>query len=189
MTAESTAFVPLRALRDRPIALLQEMERRARGSAAGGAHADDRAWVGLAFRLGPEMFLAARDEVREVLSWPPRLTRVPGAKNWVRGLISTHGQLLPVIDLRQFLGSGVTSATRSTRILVLNHREIPAALMVDEVPGFARCAPSDYEVSPPPPLVRCDRYVIGGFRYAGVVCPVLGLKRMVESPGFLLAAS
>ena len=38
------------------------------------------------------------------------LTRVPGAKSWIKGLANVRGQLLPVIDLRQFLGSGAHAA-------------------------------------------------------------------------------
>jgi twitching motility protein PilI len=58
---------------------------------------------------------------------PSQLTRVPGAKAWVKGLANVRGQLLPVLDLRQFLGSGVTPLTRNTRVIVVNHRECPPA--------------------------------------------------------------
>jgi chemotaxis signal transduction protein len=68
------------------------------------------------------------------------MTRVPGAKLWIKGIANVRGQLLPIIDLRQFLGSGTTPVNRNTRILVVNHREIPAGLIVDEVLGFRRFA-------------------------------------------------
>ena len=75
-----------------------------------------------------------------MLGVPASTTRVPGAKAWIKGLANVRGQLLPIIDLRQFLGSGVTPVTRNTRIVVVNHREIPAGLIVDEVLGFRRFA-------------------------------------------------
>ena len=77
-------------------------------------------------------------------------TRVPGAKSWIKGLANVRGQLLPIIDLRHFLGSGITPITRNTRVLVVNHREIPAGLVVDEVLGFRRFAEGEFSGDAPP---------------------------------------
>jgi twitching motility protein PilI len=114
----------LRSLRDRPFELLKELEKRSRTVTAGNAP-DSVAgleWVGVAFRMGGETFLVAREETREVLGYPAVVTRIPGAKNWVKGLANIRGQLLPMLDLRQFLGSGPTTAGRNTRVVVVNHR-------------------------------------------------------------------
>ena len=64
----------------------------------------------MAFRMGGETFLVAREETREVLGYPAVVTRIPGAKSWVKGLANVRGQLLPMLDLRQFLGSGATDS-------------------------------------------------------------------------------
>ncbi|HXQ63682.1 MAG TPA: chemotaxis protein CheW [Steroidobacteraceae bacterium] len=179
----------LRELRDRPFELLRELERRCRAATGGRNDVQGREWVGVAFRLGAESFLVAREETREVMSLPSSLTRVPGARAWIRGLANVRGQLLPVIDLRQYLGSGTTSPGRNVRVLVVNHRDIPAGLLVDEVLGFRRFADGEFEASPPPTLVRCERYLAGAFRRDGETWPVLSLKLLVESPSFLQAAS
>ena len=123
----------LRSLRERPFELLREIDRRARAAAQGQPEsiAAGAEWVGVAFRLGGEAFLLAREETREVLAYPASVTRVPGARPWIRGLSNVRGQLLPVIDLRAFLGAGATSVTRSSRVLLANHREVPAGLVVD----------------------------------------------------------
>ena len=181
----------LRSLRDRPFELLKELEKRSRavtpGSVSGAETA--REWVGVAFRMGGETFLVAREETREVLGYPASVTRIPGAKTWVKGLANVRGQLLPMLDLRQFLGSGATASGRNTRIIVVNHRDVPAGLMVDEVLGFRRFAESDFNPDPPPTVIRCDAYLAGAFRRGGEVWPVLSLKTLVESQSFLQAAS
>jgi twitching motility protein PilI len=181
----------LRSLRDRPFELLKELEKRSRTVAAGSAAEAEtgKEWVGVAFRMGGETFLAAREETREVLGYPAAVTRIPGAKSWVKGLANVRGQLLPMLDLRQFLGSGATTAGRNTRVVVVNHRDIPAGLMVDEVLGFRRFAESDFNPEPPPTVIRCDIYLAGAFRRGGEVWPVMNLKILVESPSFLQAAS
>jgi len=181
----------LRALRDRPFELLRELERLSRIALTGqgrdeaGAHE----WVGIAFRLGNENFLVAREETREVLSYPAIVTRVPGAHQWIRGLANVRGQLLPVVDLRGFLGGGSSSQTRSTRVLAVNHREIPAGLMVDDVLGFRRFVDSEFAGDVPPTLLRCERYLAGAFRRGGEVWPVFSLRTLLESGEFLQAAA
>jgi len=181
----------LRSLRDRPFELLKELEKRSRNLKSAGSpeSAAGQEWVGVAFRMGGETFLVAREETREVLGYPAVVTRIPGAKSWVKGLANIRGQLLPMLDLRQFLGSGATTAGRNTRIVVVNHREIPAGLMVDEVLGFRRFSESEFNAEPPPTVVRCDSYLAGAFRRGGEVWPVLSLKSLVESQSFLQAAS
>jgi twitching motility protein PilI len=72
---------------------------------------------------------------------------------------------------------------------VVNHREIPAGLMVDEVLGFRRFAEAEFNAEAPPTVIRCDSYLAGAFRRAGEVWPVLSLKNLVESQSFLQAAS
>ncbi len=192
MTSTTSGTDPtLRSLRDRPFELLKELEKRSRVVTAGSASdpAAGQEWVGVAFRMGGETFLVAREETREVLGYPAMVTRIPGAKSWVKGLANVRGQLLPMLDLRQFLGSGATTAARNTRVVVVNHRDIPAGLMVDEVLGFRRFAESEFNAEPPPTVIRCDSYLAGAFRRGGEVWPVLSLKSLVESQSFLQAAS
>jgi twitching motility protein PilI len=181
----------LRSLRDRPYELLRELDRRARAAAQGKTDtvASGAEWVGIAFRLGGEAFLLAREETREVMGYPAAVTRVPGAKNWIRGLSNVRGQLLPVIDVRAFLGSGGTSVTRATRLLVANHREIPAGLVVDEVMGFRKFYESEFSADLPPTLLRCERYLAGAFKRGAEVWPVFSVRGLLESQQFLQAAA
>jgi len=191
MTSMSGPDTSLRSLRDRPFELLKELEKRSRAVSASSIPeaGAGQEWVGVAFRMGGETFLVAREETREVLGYPAVVTRIPGAKSWVKGLANVRGQLLPMLDLRQFLGSGATASNRNTRVVVVNHRDIPAGLMVDEVLGFRRFAESEFNAEAPPTVIRCDSYLAGAFRRGGEVWPVLSLKSLVESQSFLQAAS
>jgi twitching motility protein PilI len=181
----------LRSLRERPYELLREMDRRARVAAQGQPEsvATGPEWVGIAFRLGGEAFLLAREETREVLAQPTAVTRVPGARSWIRGLSNVRGQLLPVIDLRAFLGAGPSAVTRTSRVLVANHREIPAGLMVDEVMGFRRFFESEFSADLPPTLLRCERYLAGAFKRGAEVWPVFSVRTLLESQQFMQAAA
>jgi twitching motility protein PilI len=180
----------LRSLRDHPFELLRELDRRSK--AAAGGHGDDMAaeeWVGIAFRLGDEQFLVSRAEVREILMVPPAVTRVPGAKSWVRGLANVRGQLLPIFDLREFLGYGTGGGDRTARVLVLNNSECLGGLLVDEVQGFRRFYEREYSSSTPGTRVRCERFLSGSFRRGGEAWPVFGLGRLLAARDFQRAAA
>jgi twitching motility protein PilI len=181
----------LKALRDRPFELLRELEKLARAALTGQGRnpANEREWVGVAFRISSESFLVAREETREVLGYPAVVTRVPGAKSWIRGIANVRGQLLPVVDLRAFLGGGATNTGRSTRVLVANHKEAPAGLLVDEVLGFRRFNEAEFSSVPPPTVARCDRYLAGAFRRGAETWPVFSLRSLLESNEFMQAAA
>ena len=74
----------LSELRDQPYELLVAMEQRARAVVASrdGRDKQGEEWIGVGFKLGQENFVAARSDVREVLSLPDEMTRVPGAQPW-----------------------------------------------------------------------------------------------------------
>src|SRR5690606_22093750 len=151
--------VDLASLVEQPFDLLQELERRSRAALAGKSSSGGLSseWVGVGFRIGDEQFVASRKEVREVLMLPEAMTRVPGAKRWVLGIANLRGHLLPLIDLKMLLGSGRTALKRQARVIAVNHREIPAGLVVDEVLGFRRFLPHELNDHWPPTVVRCDR--------------------------------
>jgi twitching motility protein PilI len=178
--------VALKSLRDRPFELLAELERRGRALTASNVSDSSQAgeWVGVALRMAGELYLVARDEAREVLGVPAPLTRVPGARTWILGLANVRGQLLPIIDLRGFLGSGSTPVTRNSRVIVVNHRDIPAGLLVDEVLGFRRFTDAEFTAERPPTIVQCDRFIAGSFRRGSEQWPVLGLRTLLEDPTF-----
>lgn len=186
-----TGTLGLKNLRERPFELLKEIERLSRAAQSGQEResGSGREWVGVAFRLGAENFLVAREETREVMGLPAMLARVPGAKSWIRGLANVRGQLLPVVDLRAFLGGGAAPAARSTRVLVANHREIPGGLLVDEVLGFRRFAEGEFAGEVPPTLLRCERYLAGAFKRGAEVWPVFSVRGLLESAEFLRAAA
>jgi twitching motility protein PilI len=180
----------LKALVEQPFDLLKELERRSRIAVAGkGTGALPAEWVGIGFRIGQEQFVANRNQVREVLMLPEAMTRVPGAKRWVLGIANLRGHLLPLIDVKMMFGSGRTSLRRITRVISVNHREIPAGLVVDEVLGFRRFVDSELTRTWPQTAIRCDRFLSGAYQRGQDTWPIFGLYDLIESNTFLQAAA
>lgn len=177
-------------LRDRPYELLLAMEERARATTTRreGKTAQGGEWIGVGFRLGSDRFVADRADVKEVLSVPETLTRVPSAKSWLRGIANVRGQLITVVDLKAFLGGGISIADRRSRVLVASSRDVPTGLLVDEVLGFRRFASADYRAEAITPTIRCEAYLQGAYRRGAEVWPYFRLPKLLADEQFLNAA-
>jgi twitching motility protein PilI len=179
----------LAALAQQPFELLLELERRARAAIAAreGTQSSVDEWVGIGFRIGAERFVTGRADVREVLPVPDQLTRVPGAKPWLRGIANVRGQLLTIVDLKAFLGAGSATPDRHGRVLVAASREVPTGLVVEEVVGFRRFGADEYRDDMPATVVRCERYIDGCFRRGSEVWPRFSLLKLLNDEQFLRA--
>jgi twitching motility protein PilI len=180
----------LAALVEQPFELLQELERRCRAALAGKTTgALPAEWVGVGFRIVQEQFVVSREQVREVLMLPDEMTRVPNAQRWVLGIANLRGHLLPLIDLKLLLGGGRTNLRRNTRVISVNHREIPAGLVVDEVLGFRRFMDNEFREKWPETVIRCDRFLKGAYERGHDSWPIFDLRELIESSTFLQAAA
>ncbi|MBY6242657.1 chemotaxis protein CheW [Methylosinus sp. Sm6] len=68
--------------------------------------------------VGGEIFAIDAERVREILD-PAPVTEVPGARDFVRGLINVRGKVVPMADLRPRFGMEVAEATPDTRFVVI----------------------------------------------------------------------
>ena len=182
--------VELATLVDRPLELLREMENRARTAVLGEPGDSILAeWTGIAFRIDTEGFVANSEQVREVLPLPDNITRVPGVKRWLIGIANLHGHLVPLIDLKMFLGGGRTSIQKNTRIISINHYDMPAGIVIDEVCGFRRFLESEYIELAPENSIRCENYLRGAYDRDNNIWSVFDFYGLLKSSGFLKAAT
>jgi len=189
MTAQSGS--DLYALRKQPFDLLCELERRSKAALAGalGDNVDVEEWVGIGFRLGDEQFIVARDDIGEVLMVPALIARVPGAKPWVRGLANVRGHLLPIVDLKLFLGAGRFSGQRDARVLVIKGADLSVGLIVDEVFGFRRFLDAERSDEVPQTLVRCGQFLEGVYERGLENWLIFSVGQLEKSDEFQRAAA
>ena len=126
--------------------LLLQIDQRCRLLAADLPSQPTRqdSWSGIGFRLGEDWYVAPMGEVSEVLH-EPRFTQLPGVKPWVKGVANLRGRLLPIMDLYGFFGREVSAARKQRRVLVVEHDEVFAGLLVDEVFGLQHFAQDSLE--------------------------------------------
>jgi purine-binding chemotaxis protein CheW len=101
----------------------------------------------LSFRLGSEEYAVMVESVREVLKRRD-LTMVPNTPDYIPGVISLRGAMLPVIDLCIRLGITLGARDEKSRIIVVSPDDEDVGLIVDRVTGVHRI--NEDEIKPPP---------------------------------------
>ncbi|MEM6524527.1 MAG: chemotaxis protein CheW [Bacteroidota bacterium] len=105
----------------------------------------------LTFKLDNEIFGSSVNRVLEIIE-VPKITRVPQAPEFMRGVINLRGRVLPVIDTRIKFGMPGIEDTVDTCIVVLNvevdNQEIVLGALVDAIQAVLDI--EDEEVQDPP---------------------------------------
>lgn len=99
------------------------------------ATADSTTEPMLGFALSKERFLAPLDSVREVVSLDS-ITSIPGLPFFFAGLTTVRGDMVPVVDIRGFLGLPERRPERAENILIVELDGAPVGIWVDRVHGL-----------------------------------------------------
>lgn len=119
-----------------PFEVLADYERRSLAHVAGLPEQIEAPglWRGIGFRVGIRHFVSVIAEVNEILTLPV-LTPVPGTRSWLLGVANVRGNLVPVIDLRDFIEGERSIPTEASRVLVVRQHGGSVGLLIDEVLG------------------------------------------------------
>jgi chemotaxis signal transduction protein len=86
-------------------------------------------------KLAGRRFAVEVRYAREVVVFDEH-TMVPLAPSHLLGVVNLRGSLMPLVDIRPFLGLAAARATRETRALVVECDGDKAAILIDEVEGL-----------------------------------------------------
>lgn len=129
--------------------------RKAAGPGAGGG------MQAVVFRLADQLYAVDIGDVLEIIR-PQNLTRVPGAPDFLEGVINLRGRVIPIIDPAGRFGldrGGVR--TEGGRIVVMETGKATVGIFVEDVSEVLRF--SGEQIKPPPEIVagRANAYVKG----------------------------
>lgn len=167
---------------------LSDMDRRSRAQEAmvPATMVKEEDWQGLAFVLDGVKVVSAMYEVRELLPYPESVTRVPGTKGWMLGLANIRGELLPIIDLQQFIGGGGVVVNDHSRVLVIRNRGASMGLLVSSVLGM-RHLPFDKQVADAHFDGALGRYIYDVFGLEDGIWPVFSMAALANDEHFMTA--
>lgn len=86
----------------------------------------------LTFESGGLVLFLSTNYVTEIIN-DHSITHLPLVPPFVKGIINLRGQILPVVDIRLYMGKEEIEYTNKTCIIVLNVDSIPMAIVVDSV--------------------------------------------------------
>jgi len=105
----------------------------------------------LSFKLGDEEFAAHVGKVLNILEMT-KITEVPRAPEYMKGVINLRGTVLPVIDTRIKFGMPATAYTTNTCIIVLDidmdGESIHVGALVDSVQAVLEFNSTDIMPAP-----------------------------------------
>ncbi len=107
----------------------------------------------LTFELGEEIFACHVNKLLHILEIP-KITDVPGAPGYMKGIINLRGRVLPVIDTKVKMGMPPVEFTKDTCIVVMDIKldddSLLVGVLVDRVLEVLEF--NDDEILPPPNL-------------------------------------
>jgi purine-binding chemotaxis protein CheW len=133
----------------------------------------------LAFQLDDEEYALDIRQISEIIK-AKEFTEIPRSPEFVLGIISLRGVVVPVFDLRCRLNLGVAEKTVNSRIVVCQSGEVTVGLLVDNINQVVNLV--EDEIEPPPGVLSgLDREMIFGIgRYQGRMIILLQLNHVLD---------
>ncbi|MBE0502683.1 MAG: purine-binding chemotaxis protein CheW [Desulfuromonadales bacterium] len=146
--------------------------------AAGGkkVEAISRRW--LAFSLGSEDYALDISMIREILK-PREITEIPRVPDFLLGIISLRGNIIPIFDLKRRLGLGEATIDQDSRIIVCQEGDRLAGLLIDRITQVTSI--QEEGIEPPPAIFSGrDRALLDGVgRVQGNVLILLNVANVL----------
>ncbi|WP_006786137.1 chemotaxis protein CheW [Thiorhodospira sibirica] len=132
----------------------------------------------VSFRLEDETYAINVMGVQEVLR-VAEIAPVPGAPDYVLGIINLRGNVVTVIDARRRMGLSDKEPDDASRIVIIeaNHQEI--GILVDSVAEVIELAASEIEPAPNVGNDESSRYIHGVASRDGELTIVVDLNRLL----------
>jgi purine-binding chemotaxis protein CheW len=86
----------------------------------------------LAFSLNEENYCIDITEAKKVFT-PGIVTRVPNTAPFVKGVANLHGTIIPLIDIRPFLGLAGGEVTQASKMIVTEMEDGLVGIVVDKI--------------------------------------------------------
>ena len=134
-------------------------------------------WV--TFRLADEIYGIDVLQVQEVLRIT-EISPVPGAPDYVLGIINLRGNVVTVIDARSRFGLPPQETDDASRIIVVDAYEKVVGILVDNVSEVAYVSNSEIELAPNVGTEDSNKFVSGVSNRDGELLIMVDLARLID---------
>lgn len=142
------------------------------------ANANDPVVQWVTFRLDDEIYGINVMQVQEVLR-VSEIAPVPGAPNYVLGIINLRGNVVTVIDTRMRLGLSSNEVDDSTRIVIIEADKQVVGILVDSVAEVVDLRMSEVESAPNVGNDESSKYIQGVASRDGELLILVDLNKLL----------
>jgi purine-binding chemotaxis protein CheW len=133
----------------------------------------------LCFKVADEEYAISIMDIKEIMK-PREVTEVPRAPEFVRGILSLRGIIIPIFDIRVRLGLDAGGDSGKERVIVVKRQNGCCGVLVDEVVQVVRVPSAGIE-PPPAVLDGIDREFVAGIgRVAGRMLILLDMEKVLD---------
>lgn len=158
--------------------LLRFADELQRLSVAGEAPAPGPELHLVTFALDKEEFGIPIAQVREVIR-VGEITRVPQARQHVRGVTNLRGRILAVVEIRTRMGLSVAELTPSSRVIVVGVHDRTLGILVDGVSQVVKLPAKTVAPAPEEVLSSNVDYITGVARWNSRLIILLDLEKVL----------
>jgi len=133
-------------------------------------------WV--TYRLGEETYGINVMQVQEVLRYT-EIAPVPGAPDYVLGIINLRGNVVTVIDTRSRFGLPPSETTDNTRIVIIESDEQVVGILVDSVAEVVYLKTSEIDSAPNVGTEESAKFIQGVSNRDGELLILVDLNKLL----------
>ncbi|GAA0370384.1 chemotaxis protein CheW [Bowmanella denitrificans] len=147
-----------------------------RNSNAGTDKDEVLQWV--TFRLGDETYGINVMQVQEVLRYT-EIAPVPGAPDYVLGIINLRGNVVTVIDTRARFGLDANEVSDNTRIVIIESDQQVVGILVDSVAEVVYLKSSEIDSAPNVGTEESAKFIQGVSNRDGELLILVDLNKLL----------
>ncbi len=132
------------------------------------------------FRLGDEIYGINVMQIREVLRHS-EITPVPGAPDYVLGIINLRGNVVTVIDTRKRFGLAPGNIDEQARIVIVEVDTQVVGMLVDSVADVTYLKQSEIETTPNIGNEETSKFIQGVCNKDEELLILIELERMIDT--------
>ncbi|GAA6185660.1 MULTISPECIES: chemotaxis protein CheW [Alteromonadaceae] len=143
------------------------------------ADSNDEVLQWVTYRLGDETYGINVMQVQEVLRHT-EIAPVPGAPDYVLGIINLRGNVVTVIDTRTRFGLPPHDITDSTRIVIIESEEQVVGILVDSVAEVVYLRSSEIDSAPNVGTEESAKFIQGVSNRDGELLILVDLNKLLS---------
>lgn len=147
-------------------------------SSTNAAAAKDEVLQWVTFRLGEETYGINVMQVQEVLRYT-EIAPVPGAPDYVLGIINLRGNVVTVIDTRARFGLEANEVTDNSRIVIIESEQQVVGILVDSVAEVVYLKSSEIDSAPNVGTEESAKFIQGVSNRDGELLILVDLNKLL----------